>query len=176
MTRTRLALPFIGLLAIAIAACSSGSAGPTSAGGPTAPGGGQPTQPAQTQTSGGSGTLPCKAIEADVVAAVGKTLGKGEYGDTCTFSFGGSGDTAGSEGVVDVRLEASSDLGAVKKVFAGGDDVSGLGDTAYWASSVSVMYAVSKGHGFAVQLVLFGFTGDKKVLATTIMQSLLSHI
>lgn len=181
MPFSRLSVAPVALLAIVLAACGSGS-GPTAApGGATSAPGGQ-TQPAPTQPTGnggGGGSFPCAAIQADVVAAVGKTLSKTDFteADHCEYDFGGTTDLAGIDGVINVRKEAdSTDLSSVKLAFSGGDDVSGLGDAAYWAKGVSVMYAVFHGKTYAIQLVLFGTTSDTKAVATTIMQALLAHV
>jgi hypothetical protein len=172
--RPRLTVPLVVLLAIVASACSSGST-PTSAGGPTSAPGGQQTQ----NTGGGGGTMPCAAIQTVVSTAVGAPVTKTEFtGTKCEYDFGGSGDTAGMGGVVDVRREltGSTDLTAVKAGFPGGDDVSGLGDAAYWAKSVYVMYAVSHGSVYAVQTVLIDSSKDLKTMETNIMQALLTNL
>jgi hypothetical protein len=173
MIRARLSLPVAGLLALAVAACSSGS--PT-----TGPGGvtQAPGATAAPTQNGASGSFPCAAIQADVVSATGKTLAQTDFSiaNHCEFKFGGTADVAGVDGVVNVRQEAANNLDAVKLGFPGGDDVSGLGDAAYWAKSVSVLYSTFHGHTYAVQLVLFAVGTDEKTVATKIMQSLLAHV
>lgn len=170
-------LPILGVLAFAMAACSSGSAAPTSApGGATNAPGGQ-TQAAPTQ-NGASGDFPCAAIQADVVKAAGKALTDTDFTQAghCDFKFGGTADVPGLDGIVNVRQESTDDLSAVKLGFPNGEDVSGIGDAAYWVGSVSVMYSAFHGHTYAVQLVLFTTATDEKVLATAVMQSLLAHV
>lgn len=180
MIRSRSIVPIVALLAVVVAGCSS-SAAPTSGGGARNPPGGQSTAAAPTQNSGDGGTsnLPCAAIQPVVVSAVGGTIGTTEFtANKCEYKFGGSADTAGIDGVVDVRKElvGSTNLSAVKAGFPGGDDVSGLGDAAYWAKDVYVMYAVSHGSVWAVQTVLIDPTKDLKTMETNIMQALLSNL
>lgn len=174
--RPRLTVLLVALLAIVASACSSGST-PTSAGGATSAPGGQQTQ--NSGGGGGNGSMPCAAIQSVVGSAVGGTITKTDFTTTkCEFDFGGTADTAGMDGVVDVRREVtgSTDLSAVKLGFPGGDDVSGLGDAAYWAKSVYVMYAVSHGSVYAVQTVLIDASKDLKTMETNIMQALLTNL
>ena len=181
MIRPHLILPLVALVAIVASGCSS-SAAPTTGGGATSPPGAQPTAVAPTQSQGGggsSGSMPCADIQSVVASAVGGTISKTDFTDTkCEYDFGGTADTAGMDGVVDVRKEVSgsTDLSAVKLGFPGGDDVSGLGDAAYWASSVYVMYAVSHGSVWAVQTVLIDASKDLKTMEGNIMQALLSKL
>ena len=180
MIRPRLIVPLIVLLALVASGCSS-SAAPTTGGGATNPPGGQPTAagPTQNQGGGGSGNMPCQAIQSVVASAVGGTIAKTDFtSNKCEYDFGGTADTAGMDGVVDVRKEVSgsTDLSAVKLGFPGGDDVSGLGDAAYWAKSVYVMYAVSHGSVWAVQTVLIDASKDLKTMEGNIMQALLSNL
>jgi hypothetical protein len=67
----------------------------------------------------------------------------------------------------------------MKAAFPGGDDVSGLGNAAYWAKDVHVMYSAFKGNVYVVQLVIFGTTNTPdqlKTMAGTIMEALLSRL
>ena len=122
--------------------------------------------------------MPCQAIQSVVASAVGGTIAKTDFTSTkCEYDFGGTADTAGIDGVVDVlEVSGSADLTAVKLGFPGGDDVSGLGDAAYWAKSVYVMYAVSHGSVWAVQTVLIDASKDLKTMESNIMQALLSNL
>lgn len=191
MIGSRPALTLIAFLSLAVAACSSSPAAPTNAPGVTTapatsgPGATQPpagaTQPptATVDPGGGTSDLPCAAMEADVIAAAGNTLATREFTTgACTYNFGDAAGVPGLGGVVSVRLElpGSTDMSSMKLAFPDGDDVSGLGDAAYWAKSVNVMYAAFKGNIYAVQLVLFDVTKDQKVIAGTIMEALLSRI
>jgi hypothetical protein len=175
-SRSRLAL--VAFLALAAAACSPGAAAPTGLpGGATAPPIVVPTLPV-TSINPGTANLPCAAMEADVTAARGKALQVREYvGDTCSYTFGDSPESP-LGGAILVRLEnaGSTDFTAMKIAFPGGDDVSGLGDAAYWAPSPSVMYAAFHGNTYAVQLVLFDTVADPKGMATKTMEALLSRL
>jgi hypothetical protein len=120
-------------------------------------------------------------MEADVTAARGQALQKKEYiAGQCNYTFG-SNAQAPLGGAILVRRERenSTDLSAMKLAFPEGEDVSGLGDAAYWAESPSVMYAAFKNNVYAVQLVLFDQenTPDQlKTMAGTVMEALLSRL
>jgi hypothetical protein len=177
----------LGVVATLLAACggSSGTAAPTrtiapllplTTPGPAASGdnGGSSSGPGGSVLTGPTGAL-CKAITTDEIASI--------FGSAVATTEGSDEDcswTLQQLAVIDFRLEdkTSTDLGLRKTLFPGGRDVSGVGDGAYWASSVSVLYATHGGKTYAVQLVLFGTTDDQKNLdaATQVMLKAFSRI
>lgn len=116
----------------------------------------------------------CRLVTVEEIAAiVGSTVSITEGDETsCTW-------TTGQFNGINLRLEqtGSTDIGSYKLAFPGGRDVPGIGDSAYWAPSVQVLYATYKGNTYAVQLVLFAGDDAKNLqVATTILQKALSRI
>jgi hypothetical protein len=99
----------------------------------------------------------CGALSADEVASlVGQPAAvdaTSSTTDTCTFAVGKAG--TGSYFIALRREKGFEDLDTARQAFAGGEDVTGLADKAYWSPAVDVLWFETSGRLFAVQLVNF---------------------
>lgn len=97
--------------------------------------------------------------------------------DSCSYNIGPA-DELIPEYVVDFRLEsAGTDLSGPKVAFSGGQDIAGVGDAAYWAPSVTVMWFVHRGNTYAIQFVLFGEDdGDALAIAQQLAQAAIPRL
>ena len=115
----------------------------------------------------------------DVATIVGMDLAETKpEGNWCTWTFTErrSGAIPGIGGTVIVRYENDdTTLTLSKGAFPGGEDVS-IGDRAYWADDVSVLYVVKGGHVYAVQLILFDKAEPRKDMALAVAQLLLARL
>lgn len=174
-------------LAMVVAACSSapGAATPNASPGTTTPPGATApaasTPPAASVGTGGAVlTEMCPLISGtDVATIVGMDLAETKpEGNWCTWTFTErrSGAIPGIGGTVIVRYENDdTTLTLSKGAFPGGEDVS-IGDRAYWADDVSVLYVVKGGHVYAVQLILFDKAEPRKDMALAVAQLLLARL
>lgn len=94
--------------------------------------------------------------------------------DTCTCEVS-AGSTSYS---IALRIEGDfDDLASVKAAFADGEEIGGLGDGAYWAPAVSVLWFENGGQLFAVQLLAFaGDNAAARGLAHSIAESALPNL
>lgn len=167
----------IGLLLI-LAACGSSTA-PTRAPGSTpAPGGtlGTATS-APNQPPAGASMCQVLTVE-DVSRITGKpaVIGEAESGeDNCWFNVG-----APDEIIPDYTLAfrtETGDLTGPKAGFPGGQDLSGIGDSAYWAPGATVLWFMRGGQTYALQFVLFGEDdGDALAIAQQLAQAALARL
>lgn len=181
MTRSRIGLTGMALVALIVTACGSGT--------PATPGPGVPTPVGQTPVPGvatptpggntGGGIVPCDTLRPQVVAIVGRTLYTGtdlDNTDTdtnCTYTFADAASDLPIGGIVNVRLESATEnqIPQLKLAFEAVDQ-SGIGDAGAWADGVSVLYSYYRGATWAVQLVLASDLPDRQGVATQIMQAL----
>lgn len=193
MTRP-IASIIIALLLTVLGCASAAPAAPTAAPGAPTTAPGAPTIPPGLPTTAGVPTIPpapgggevgaldCDALEGAVTAAVGRELADDESAGAsdCTFLFlDPDSDIPGLGGSVNVRLEdaGTNSLDLIKSIWPdGGEDISGLGQAAYWADQVPGMYAFDGGNTWAVQMILFDDDVDQKAIATAIMRALLAGV
>jgi hypothetical protein len=150
--------------------------------------GGTIEPPEPTEPSDGNGTtsvLPCEALAADVSAALGSERTVGDTvleAEGCTYNLSepGPDSVPGLGGIVNVRLEeeGNTDMTILKSIWPeGAEDLTGIGDAAFWAPEVDVLYAVKNGNIYAVQLVIMGEAiADPKAVTTSIMRALFAKI
>ena len=182
----------LGLVVVLVAGCGGGTPAATAAS--TVPAGAGSsasvaplTSPAPSATeapdatdaggnagpSGAAGAM-CRTLTLDEVGAiVGGTVTISEGSDTdCTW-------TTASFASINLRIEqgGSTDLKGQKLLFTDGRDITGVGERAFWAPSVTVLYAVYHGKVYAAQLVLFTTDEAKSLeIATSVLQKALSRI
>jgi hypothetical protein len=101
----------------------------------------------------------CAVLSAEAVSSIaGKTAlvdPTSSNAETCTYTVGES-NSIGATFVVAIRTEEGfEDLAAVRQTFAGGQDIGAVGDDAYWSPQVHVLWFVTHGALYAVQLLNF---------------------
>jgi hypothetical protein len=151
---------------------------------PSSPSITEPAPTASPDDDGTTSTLPCRALAADIGAALGPSLivdATVLEQEGCTYNLRSQGPDAvpGLGGIVDVSLEeaGNTDLSDIRSFLSGGEDLTGIGDAAYWAPDAQVLYAVAGGDTYAVQLATFGVDlDDPKAVTTSIMQALFAKI
>lgn len=141
-------------VAVLAAACQPFGPGATESPATIAP---TPTVAASTVSPGSAGV--CAALSpaqvsslVDQPALVDETSSNAEV---CTFAVGKDAASAPTYFIALRREQALEDVAAAKQAFAGGEDVSGLADQAYWSPEVDVLWFETKGELFAVQLINF---------------------
>ena len=179
----------IGLLAVLVGGCGGGTPAATAATGgsgrspsaaPVATASAGDTEaPDATDAGGNAGPsgaagAMCKKVTLDEMKAiVGSAVTVSEGSDTeCTWT------TATFE-AVNLRIEqgSSTDLTGQKLLFTDGRDIAAVGERAFWAPSVAVLYAVHRGKVYAAQLVLFTTDEAKNLqITTSVLQKALSRI
>ena len=176
--RNRLSL--LSVVMLFIVACG-GAASPTQAPGSTpgpvvtpgtaatAPGGNQPP----------AGTAMCQTLTAEDVSRIaGKPafIVAEQSGQTnCSFNVGGA-DVIAADYVLDFRSE-TGDLTSPKAGYPGGQDVSGVGDSAYWSPDADALWFMRGGQTYALQFVLFGDDdGDALAIAQQLAQAALARL
>jgi hypothetical protein len=148
---------------------------------PTAPG--QATPPGQA-ASPGTGEQPpgsgmCALLpETEVSQIVGKpaTVAEDQSSPSdCTYNVGDPAELI-PDYVFSVRTE-TGDFTGPKAAFPGGQDITGVGDAAYWAPSVTSLWFSRAGQMYVVQLILFSDEdGDPLQIAQGLAQLLLSNL
>jgi hypothetical protein len=164
---------------VLLAACSSSPAAPAGGSAPATAAGA--TQAAATPAGGGGGGASniCQLISAaEIGQIVGKTVATTEPGkNDCTWTLNDKSDPPiPIGGAVTVRTEGNASLAGPKIAFPGGEDISGIGEQAYWTDGFSVLYFVKGGASYAVQLVLFNKADPRKDYATKIAQLVLTKL
>ena len=113
-----------------------------------------PTVVASTASPGSLGMCGVLSAEevASVVAQPAAIEATSSNADTCTFVIGN-----GPSGYfIALRREQGFEgIVAAKEAFAGGEDVLALADQAYWSPEVDVLWFLTNGDLFAVQLINF---------------------
>jgi hypothetical protein len=166
---------FLSLLLVAVA-CQPAGPGATRSAATTAPS----ATVAASSASSGSGEI-CQALSAAGVASlVGQPAivdATSSNADTCTFTVGEGGAGAGSYFIALRRERGFEDLATAKEAFAGGQDVPGLADQAYWSQDVDVLWFDTKRVVFAVQLIDFPENqGDALALARAVAEAALPKL
>lgn len=136
----------LALMLVAASACTSAPAG----GGPVSPAT-TPDAGQQTDGAAAAGDVCELVTETEIADATGRAVTDMVAAeDNCTW-------TIGEFDTINLRVESRNDpeLQGPHVAFPEGEDVSGLGDRAYWVEDVSVLYFVRGGIAYAVQLVVF---------------------
>lgn len=170
-------VPLVGVLLLLLAACGGSTAttqAPGSSRAPAATTGSATTAPNPPAAATGF----CELLTVqDVSRIAGKpaVLADDQTGDNCTINVG-AGEAGIPDYVINFRKE-SGDLSGPHAAFPGGQDLSGLGESAYWSPDAEALWFTRAGQTYTLQLVLFGDDdGDELAIAQQLVQAALARL
>jgi hypothetical protein len=161
-------------VALVAAACGTGPAGAV---------GTSQTAPMLSQTVIGSPHRleMCQVLTIEQIASIaGQPAAIDTHSsniDTCTYAIGGPSSVASSFEVTLRTEDVFEDLATAREAFAGGQDLPGVGNGAYWSPTVEVLWFQTGGRLLAVQLVNFDDSqGDALAIARAVAEAAVTKL